>query len=334
LALPPFEAFDRMQDKAKFVRLLDELGLPYPATKIVSTRKQLQGSWEYPCYLKLAHGTAGNAVARLEDAGDMQRMADRLEREGAFDGATEALVQQPAVGALAVVQAVFQQGRLVGSHCTQGLVQGVGGAPVSRISVSHPAVVEHMRRLGTHLHWHGPLFVEYFYDESSGGIQYLEANPRIGETLNATLCGVDLCEQVLRVSLDEAVEPLPSGRIGVRSHQGMTILLAAGLQGATRRRLVAELARQMSGRGPYCNSEDELARFRDDWPSVFPLLGVAAQLLVAPKLAHRIVQQTVNNYSLPSAAAAAIRKLSRQTLDDALGEPAAGNPSATAWRSN
>ena len=311
LALPPFDVFDRMQDKAKFVRLLDELGLPYPATKIVSTRKQLQGGWEYPCYLKLAHGTAGNAVARLQHADDMQQMADRLEREGAFDGEGEALVQQPAVGALAVIQAVFQQGRLVGSHCTQGLVQGVGGAPVSRISVSHPAVVEDIRRLGAHLQWHGPLFVEYFYDESTGGVQYLEANPRIGETLNATICGVDLCGQVIRVSLDEPVEPLPAGRIGIRSHQGMTILLAAALQGATRRRLLAELARQMSGRGLYRNSQDELARFWDDWPSVLPLVGVAAQLLAAPRLADRIVRQTVNNYSLPSAAAAAIRKFSR-----------------------
>ncbi len=319
LALPPFDVFDRMQDKAKFVRLLDELGLPYPATTIVSTRKQLQGSWEYPCYLKLAHGTAGNAVARLEHADDMQQMADRLEREGAFDGDGEALVQQPAVGALAVIQAVFQQGRLVGSHCTQGLVQGVGGAPVSRISVSHPAVVEHIRRLGAHLQWHGPLFVEYFYDESTGGVQYLEANPRIGETLNATICGVDLCGQVIQVSLDEPVEPLPAGRIGIRSHQSMTILLAAALQGATRRRLLAELARQMSGRGLYRDSQDELARFGDDWPSVLPLAGVAAQLLMAPRLADRIVRQTVNNYSLPAAAAAAIRKYPLAVLDDALG---------------
>lgn len=329
LALPPFDVFDRMQDKAKFVRLLDELGLPYPATKIVSTRKQLQGGWEYPCYLKLAHGTAGNAVARLQHADDMRRMADHLEREGAFDGDGEALVQQPAVGALAVIQAVFQRGRLVGSHCTQGLVQGVGGAPVSRISVAHPAVVEDIRRLGAHLQWHGPLFVEYFHDESSGGIQYLEANPRIGETLNATICGVDLCEQVIRVSLDEPVEPLPSGRIGIRSHQAMTLLLAAALQGATRRRLLAELARQISGRGLYRHSQDELARFKDDWLSVLPSVGVAAQLLVAPKLAERIVRQTVNNYSLPFAAAAAIRKFSREALDDALGE-AASNPSVAA----
>lgn len=331
LALPPFEAIDRMQDKAKFLGLLVELNLPHPETTIVTARSQLQKLWDYPCYLKLAHGTAGSTVIQVHNQQQMQQAADRMDREGTLREHGEILVQQPARGSLSVIQAVFQHGRLVGSHCTRALVQGVGGAPVSRISVSDSSVVEDVRRMGELLQWHGPLFVEYFYDEATGGVQYLEANPRIGETLNATLCGVNLCEQVIRVSLDKPVEPARLGKTGVRTHQGMTRLLAAACQGGTRRRILGEIACNWASRDLYKNSQDELARPRDDWPSIFPFLGVAAQLLLAPKLADRIVRQAVDNYSLPGAAAAEIREYYQTVLDQAMGESASNELAESSW---
>jgi predicted ATP-grasp superfamily ATP-dependent carboligase len=66
LALPEFSALERLQNKAEFSRLLDELGLPQPQTTIVRTRADLNRVWRYPFFLKLAHSTARQAEAYFE----------------------------------------------------------------------------------------------------------------------------------------------------------------------------------------------------------------------------------------------------------------------------
>ena len=57
LALPEFSSLQRMQDKAQFMHLLDELELPHPETAYVTTRSELERPWQFPCYIKLAHST-------------------------------------------------------------------------------------------------------------------------------------------------------------------------------------------------------------------------------------------------------------------------------------
>src|SRR5207253_9555658 len=54
LALPDFDAMERMHNKAQFSRLLTELGLPQPETIIVNRLADLDRDWHYPFYLKLA----------------------------------------------------------------------------------------------------------------------------------------------------------------------------------------------------------------------------------------------------------------------------------------
>ena len=314
IALPSFEAIDRMQGKADFIRLLDELQLPYPETSLVRTAEQLQSHNEYPYFVKGSHGTAGTAVWQVKDNDDMKTIADRLLGEGHLDGKSEILVQSPGKGVLSIIQLVFQNGQLVGSHCAQARALGVGGSPMARVSVAHPNVVEDMRRLGEALNWHGAFFVEYFYDEETGQPEYLEANPRIGETFNATLCGVNLCEQYLRVAVDEAVSPLVAGETGVRTHQGFMILMAEAMQGGSRRRLFGEVSNAFRARENYDSSDDELTRMKDDWLSIIPASAVTMQLLAAPKLAKRIVDNTVRNYSLPERAAQIIREMSDEQL--------------------
>ncbi len=314
LALPPFESLDRVQGKADFSRLLDELGLPQPATQVVCTRRELVQHNVYPCFVKLSHSTAGAGVHHVANSAEMQHVADQLEQANQLNGETEILVQQPAAGVLSIFQTVFQQGRLVGWHSGQARRIGVGGAPVARVSAVHDGVREDVERLGKHLQWHGAIFFEYFFDERTNRYQFLEANPRIGETFNATQCGVNLCEQLVRVSLDEVVDPLPAGKIGVRSHQGFMTLMAIAVQGGSRRKLVGEILRGLCRREPFANSHCELTRLWDDWPSIIPAAAISMQLLFAPSLARRIVAKTVENYSLPDAAARSIRDIPQSDL--------------------
>src|SRR5207302_1501443 len=62
LAVPTFEAVEQLQSKASFLRILDELGLPHPPTVLVQGHQELAKAATYPCYVKLAYGTAGRGV--------------------------------------------------------------------------------------------------------------------------------------------------------------------------------------------------------------------------------------------------------------------------------
>jgi predicted ATP-grasp superfamily ATP-dependent carboligase len=309
LALPDFAALERLQSKAEFLRVLDELNLPHPPTVLVRTRHELEAVGTSPCYIKLAYSTAGCGVWRVCDRGEMSVVAGRLEATGLLDGRFEVLVQQPSPGVLRVIQAVYQRGRLVGAHCSQARAQGVGGSAWARESVVDPLVLEHLAALGSHLDWHGGLCMDYLHDPETGQVSYIDANPRPGETLNATLSGLNLSERLVQVSLEQDVPTPPLPRSGVRTHTYVMGLMALAHDGASRRRLLAELRRAWAQQAPYDASQDEITRPRQDPPSLIPAIYLTLRLLLNPSASRRIVARTVDNYSLSEAAVQLIRQI-------------------------
>src|SRR5262245_41201931 len=67
LPVPEFTAIERLQGKAEFIRLLDELRLPHPATAIAQTRQELHRAATFPCYVKRDYSTAGRGVWLVHD---------------------------------------------------------------------------------------------------------------------------------------------------------------------------------------------------------------------------------------------------------------------------
>ena len=315
IALPDFAAMETMQNKAHFAQLLTQLDLPQPETHYVRTRADLDRAWTFPLYLKLAHSTAGMGVFRLENEQELKAKAAELESRGLLNSVAEAVVQQPARGNQATVQAVFDHGRLVGTHSFDARKLGVGGMSSARTSADHPIVREHVAKLGAHLAWHGALFIDYFYDYSTGRPEYLECNPRVGETVNAWLSGVNLPDLLARVSIGEEVPTAPTTRSGVRTQSFMMILITAAYDGARRGELRRDIKSFRSGKGLYANAQDELTRPKDDRLSRLPLVWVSTQLLAWPRLAKNIVATTIENYSLPESATERVRALRVEDFD-------------------
>ena len=307
--VPHFAAVERLQSKAEFVRLLAEVGLPHPETRLVRTRAELERVTTFPCYIKLAHSTAGRGVWLLADAAARDRLIAHLEKTGLLSGDFEILVQQPAAGVLRVVQCVFQHGRLVAGHCYQATALGVGGSARARVSVSHPRVLEQVAALGGFLNWHGAMTLDYLWDGEVDQHAYIDANPRIGETFNATLSGVNLCAALIRVALDEQVALMKRGREGIRTHSALMTLLAGAQRGDSRRALVRELCSSWIGEGLYAGSADELTRPGEDFPSIIPALWAAGRVLLRPRAANRLIGSTVENYALDGCAARKIKQL-------------------------
>jgi hypothetical protein len=320
VALPDFETLRLMQSKSDFVRKLSELNIPIPKSEIVQSFDELDQFSDFPCYIKLAHSTGGTGVALVRDPKELSEVAARFKREQRLAAGTEIVVQKPAPGIMCVVQAVFQHGRMIASHCAEALGRGVGGGQGLRVSASHPVVVDHVRELGKHLNWHGALFFEYFYDRGTGQPLFIECNPRIGETYNAKLCGVNLCDLIVRISLGEKLEPLDQPvREGVRSFSDFFMLLQQAIGGANRRELLKESFQMIAKRGEYRDAVTEITRPSQDPLSLIPAVAVVAQLLLFPGLARSIVNGTVDNYSLPQAGVQKIHALTDEQLGEFFG---------------
>ena len=60
-------------------------------------------------------------------------------------------------------------------------------------------------KIGQALKWHGSLMLDYLFDDSNGQIAYIDPNPRMGETMNATFHGINIADLVVRLSLGEVI---------------------------------------------------------------------------------------------------------------------------------
>jgi predicted ATP-grasp superfamily ATP-dependent carboligase len=288
LALPSFVSYRAAHSKAGFSRLLDQLGLPQPATAIVRSASELRDAINFPAILKTSIGTASRGIWFVRNEAELQGALQELSANGAF--ADEVLVQEWIAGTTEKAQAVFCRGRLVGFHAYRQIAAGAGGGEAIKQSVGRPQVRAHLATIGEKLAWHGALCVDYILGHESDTPLLIDCNPRLVEPMNAYLAGIDLVGLLLLISQGEASAELPQGRAGVRTHLAIQALLGCASRGGTRRDILRECRRLLTGAGPYADSAEELTPVRLDWLSAVPLTMTAILLLLAPKLAIRLAR--------------------------------------------
>lgn len=310
-----YEAFERVQSKAEFMRLLEELDLPHPRTKYALSVGDVLNCTNFPMYVKALFGTAGIGTWLVRNATELKDVAMRLEREHSVEGRVNAIIQDVVPGTLCVAQAVFDHGCLLALHMYEQRKFGVGGSASARIAVDHPTVREHMRRIGTHLHWHGSLMIDYLYDATRSEVAYIEANPRPGETMNATECGVNLVEILVKIATEEEIAPISSQRIGTLSHSGIAVLLGIAERSGSRLAIIKELVKMMFHLGDYKHSKEDLTPIIKDWPSLVPMLVVFFTLIMRPSYVRVLASKTVNRYSLGARAVSIIRSRTEQEFN-------------------
>ncbi|EMI47058.1 hypothetical protein [Rhodopirellula sp. SWK7] len=313
LAVPDFNAIQRVQSKAAFATLMNELALPTPVSRIVETKSELFAHENFPCFVKVAHSTASLGVERVGDLTELRDTVERFEHAGVWKEGFPIVIQQPAPGRQAEVSAVFQDGRLVGAACADVLATGIGGGPALRRTAIHAPVLEHVHRFGSALNWHGPLSLEYFYEAETQQPFYIECNPRIGESFNALVGGVNLCEATVRISVGEHVDRMPDVQPGVLSHNGFIVMIADAYNGASRTQLAKKLLHHWTRRD---GCESEMTRPIEDLLSLVPATAVILLLLANPRSARDLAKGTVDNYSLPHSAAKIIDDMPQKTIGE------------------
>jgi predicted ATP-grasp superfamily ATP-dependent carboligase len=283
LALPDFASYRAVHSKAGFCRLLDRLGLPQPATKIVTSEHALREAIRLPAVIKTSVGTASRGIWFVRDGVDLERAVRELSAGDAF--ADEVLVQDFVAGATEKAQAVFCRGRLVGFHAYRQIAAGAGGGEAIKLSVAGANARALLAAIGENLAWHGALSVDYLLAGDDATPLLIDCNPRLVEPMSAYLAGTDLVSLLLLVSLGETPPAAGESRPGVRTHLAMQVLLGCALRHGKRRKILRELWHVLTGGGAYAGSVEELTPVNRDWISAVPLVMVAISLLLAPQLA-------------------------------------------------
>jgi predicted ATP-grasp superfamily ATP-dependent carboligase len=282
LALPDFESYRTAHSKTSFSRLLDELGLPQPATRIVTSPSELRYAVRFPCVVKTSIGTASRGIWFVRDEADLTLALQELGAKDAF--ADEVLVQDLVAGATEKAQAIFCRGKLLGFHAYRQIAAGAGGGEAIKQSVRRPGVRADVATIGKRLGWHGALSVDIIMPDQ-GTHLFIDCNPRLVEPMSAYLAGLDLVDLLLRVSQGKTPEPAPDSREGVGTHLAMQALLGCAARDGTRRDIFRECMRIAGKREPYADSAEELTPVRCDRFSAVPLAMIALALLINPRLA-------------------------------------------------
>lgn len=288
LALPGFDSYRIAHSKAGFSRLLDQLGLPQPATRIVKSASALRDAVRLPAIVKTSVGTASRGIWFVRDQAELEGAVRDLTASDAF--ADEVLVQELVAGTTEKAQAVFCQGKLLGFHAFRQIAPGVGGGEAIKQSVRRPVVRAHVADIGEKLAWHGALSVDYILPDDGVTPFLVDCNPRLVEPMSAYLAGTDLVGLLLRISQGEVPDALPESREGVRTHLALQALLGCASRGGTRRDIVRECRQLATGTGPYADSVEEMLPVRLDWLSVVPLAMVAIVLVANPKRAGALAR--------------------------------------------
>jgi predicted ATP-grasp superfamily ATP-dependent carboligase len=312
LALPSFESYRTAHNKAGFSRLLDQLGLPQPATRIVRTASELRTAISFPSVVKTSVGTASRGIWFVRNERDLEAALQAVSAHdpsanGAF--ADEVLVQELVAGTTEKAQAVFCHGRLIGFHAFRQIAAGAGGGEAIKQSVSRPQVRTLLATIGEKLAWHGALSVDYVLGDDDAAPLLIDCNPRLVEPMSAYLAGVDLVGLLIQVSQGKTPAAAGESREGVRTHLAMQALLGCASRGGTRRDIVRECWLLKTGGGPYADSAEELTPVPLDWISAVPLAMIAIVLLLAPKLAVTLARGGWGGHLLDPAS---IRRIERE----------------------
>jgi biotin carboxylase len=116
LAIADFQSFLQVRGKAALVRTLAQLSIPQPASRIIRTEEELLVERGFPIYLKLDYGTASTGLWLIHTIEQLRSTGSKLKSGGLLSGHREFVVQEAVQGALELVQAVFDRGKLVAIH--------------------------------------------------------------------------------------------------------------------------------------------------------------------------------------------------------------------------
>jgi predicted ATP-grasp superfamily ATP-dependent carboligase len=203
---PPFDVLARLHDKASFVALCQEIGVPIPRTITATSQDELRSAVkEFPQYFARAAYSRGGV--------------ELLTNTGVLAGAVDIGEIVPTPENPWVVQAfvegvdlcsfnVVQQGRVV-AHCTYEhpkTIEHAGG--IEFVSVVEPDALRYAQMIAEAVGYHGQVSFDYLRHDD-GSVSLVECNPR--PTDGVTLMPQEMFVDAVMNPMDD-VQVVPAGR--------------------------------------------------------------------------------------------------------------------------
>jgi hypothetical protein len=294
--VPPFDSLRAVQDKIAARATLERLGIPQPPSVVLRDLDELSGWDEFPVFIKTPIGTATSGVRRVGDRNALAALIHDWSTTDALDVGSGALAQTPAEGPLAMLQAVFDRGRLIAFHANLRTREGARGGASHKRSIIEPDARTVLETLGRALHWHGALSADAIL--TIAGPVIIDVNPRLVEPGNAGRAGVDLVGAMIDAALERGPSVQPNGRPNVKTHQLLLAILGAAQQHRGRRGIIDELLGAARRSGEYADSSEELTPVAHDWRAALPCIAAAAATLMKPTAWEWFSSGSVANYAI------------------------------------
>ncbi len=289
--VPPFTSLRRVQDKISAARTLEDIGIPQPASAVVSGIADLTRVSTFPAFVKQPISTASSGVRRVSSKAELERAATEMGL-----GEQKLLVQSHSQGPLAMIQAIADNGRLVAYHANLRVREGVSGGASIKESVTLPVMPEIIARMVRALNWHGALSLDAIVTPS--GPLVIDVNPRLVEPMNAYFAGVDLVSVMLDLAQSRHPAVQHPGKAGVRSCQLLLAILGAAQRDKTRRAIIRELVAALYRRGEYAAAHEELTPLYRDPIAAVPAMVAILLTLFRPSLWRTFQSGAVGPYAL------------------------------------
>jgi predicted ATP-grasp superfamily ATP-dependent carboligase len=227
VAVPPFEAFEQITDKARLVEYASNCGVPVPRTLVVDGRAQLTGILDrvsYPAVVKPTRSRISTAEGWVLGSAHYAHSREELVRlfdTHAYLASSPSLVQERIVGPGIGMFALFDRGRLVAEFSHRRLREKppAGGASVLSESLPvDPRLREFAERMLGPLGWHGVAMMEYKQDRRTGECVLMEVNGRFWGSLElAVAAGVDFPFLAFQLARGITPDAAPQYETGVKN---------------------------------------------------------------------------------------------------------------------
>ncbi|HJU07859.1 MAG TPA: ATP-grasp domain-containing protein [Rhodanobacteraceae bacterium] len=219
MAIPEEDAIDLALNKLRTLELAAELGIPIPASSLMTSLNDLPQSIRYPVVIKPLY-------SKLPVQGRMRSFGAHIcaDRRSALDACAKMLPHAPVIrqeyfrGRGAGVEVLFEHGKLRWwfAHERVHALPVTGGASTYRRSIEAPEpLLRAANALLSRLRWHGVAMVE-FKVSPEGEYRLMEINPRLWGSLPlAVAAGVDFPAGLLRLARGEPPGEQPRYRRGL-----------------------------------------------------------------------------------------------------------------------
>ncbi|WP_224333894.1 ATP-grasp domain-containing protein [Haloprofundus halobius] len=213
LVVPPFEVLKRSQDRLRLATAAEEAGAPVPKTRLLSE----VDDWEPELIIKSRYNLLADGYVDTHSPKESSKVKNVMHLSPGempdFDAIREKMKHDPIVQEYVtssdeyMFAALYDHGEPLATF-QHRQVRGdsyIGGGGVYRKSVYIEELEEVARKLLGHLDWHGLACVEYMRDAETGEFKLTEINPRMWQSLPATVhAGADFPYHYWQAATGEA----------------------------------------------------------------------------------------------------------------------------------